>query len=143
VPDLQQQKGGQRGLQSIIWLRSIKRHLVALYTVWYNYVKQHKSLKGLSPAWQRGISDFGAWPTWRNDRREPAEAGTTRALQEATSGLTDGPSSIWGLETRRDIFVRPMRKLKLQENHSFRSQPSAGNTDPGVRHITHRLSFLR
>ena len=25
-------------------------HMVALYTVWYNYVKQHKSLKGLSPA---------------------------------------------------------------------------------------------
>jgi hypothetical protein len=24
-------------------------HMVALYTVWYNYVKQHKSLKGLSP----------------------------------------------------------------------------------------------
>ena len=21
-------------------------HMVALYTVWYNYVKQHKSLKG-------------------------------------------------------------------------------------------------
>ena len=28
-----------------------------LYTVWYNYVKQHKSLKGLSPAMQAGISD--------------------------------------------------------------------------------------
>jgi hypothetical protein len=25
-------------------------HMVALYTVWYNFVKQHKSLKGLSPA---------------------------------------------------------------------------------------------
>ena len=22
-------------------------HMVALYAVWYNYVKQHKSLKGL------------------------------------------------------------------------------------------------
>jgi hypothetical protein len=32
-------------------------HMVALYTVWYNYVKQHKSLKGLSPAMQAGISD--------------------------------------------------------------------------------------
>ena len=28
-------------------------HMVALYTVWYNYVKQHKSLKGLSPAMAR------------------------------------------------------------------------------------------
>jgi hypothetical protein len=24
-------------------------HMVALYTVWYNYVKQHKTLKGISP----------------------------------------------------------------------------------------------
>ena len=31
-------------------------HMVALYTVWYNYVKQHKSLKGLSPAMTAGIS---------------------------------------------------------------------------------------
>ncbi|MGD0023795.1 MAG: IS1 family transposase [Xanthobacteraceae bacterium] len=32
-------------------------HMVALYTVWYNFVKQHKSLKGLSPAMAAGISD--------------------------------------------------------------------------------------
>jgi hypothetical protein len=32
-------------------------HMVALYTVWYNYVRQHKSLKGLSPAMAAGISD--------------------------------------------------------------------------------------
>jgi len=32
-------------------------HMVALYTVWYNYVKQHKSLKGLSPAMAANISD--------------------------------------------------------------------------------------
>lgn len=31
--------------------------MVALYTVWYNYVKQHKNLKGLSPAMAAGISD--------------------------------------------------------------------------------------
>ena len=31
-------------------------HMDALYTVWYNYVKQHKSLKGLSPAMAAGIS---------------------------------------------------------------------------------------
>jgi hypothetical protein len=31
-------------------------HMVALYPVWYNYVKQHKSLKGLSPAMAAGIS---------------------------------------------------------------------------------------
>ncbi len=30
--------------------------MVALYTVWYNYVKQHKSLKGLSPAMAAGLS---------------------------------------------------------------------------------------
>jgi IS1 family transposase len=32
-------------------------HMVAIYTVWYNYVKQHKSLKGLSPAMAAGLSD--------------------------------------------------------------------------------------
>jgi IS1 family transposase len=32
-------------------------HMVALYTIWYNYVKQHKSLKGLSPAMAAGLSD--------------------------------------------------------------------------------------
>jgi hypothetical protein len=32
-------------------------HMVSLYTVWYNYVKQHKSLKGLSPAMAAGLSD--------------------------------------------------------------------------------------
>jgi hypothetical protein len=31
--------------------------MVALYTVWYNYVKQHKSLKGLSPAMAAGVSE--------------------------------------------------------------------------------------
>ena len=31
-------------------------HMVALYTVWYNFVKQHKTLKGLSPAMASGIS---------------------------------------------------------------------------------------
>src|SRR6266446_4852606 len=31
-------------------------HMVAVYTVWYNYVKQHKTLKGLSPAMAAGIS---------------------------------------------------------------------------------------
>ncbi len=32
-------------------------HMVALYTVWYNFVKQHKSLKGLSPAMAAGVTD--------------------------------------------------------------------------------------
>jgi hypothetical protein len=31
--------------------------MVALYTVWYNYVKQHKSLKGISPAMAAGVSE--------------------------------------------------------------------------------------
>jgi hypothetical protein len=31
-------------------------HMVALYTVWYNSVKQHKSLKGICPAMASGIS---------------------------------------------------------------------------------------
>lgn len=32
-------------------------HMVAIYTVWYNFAKQHKSLKGLSPAMAAGISE--------------------------------------------------------------------------------------
>jgi IS1 family transposase len=32
-------------------------HMVALYSVWYNFVKQHKSLKGISPAMAAGLSD--------------------------------------------------------------------------------------
>lgn len=32
-------------------------HMVAIYTVWYNFVKQHKSLKGLSPAMAAGVSE--------------------------------------------------------------------------------------
>lgn len=32
-------------------------HMVALYTVWYNFVKQHKTLKGISPAMASGLDD--------------------------------------------------------------------------------------
>jgi IS1 family transposase len=32
-------------------------YMVALYTVWYNFAKQHKTLKGLSPAMAAGVSD--------------------------------------------------------------------------------------
>lgn len=32
-------------------------HMVALYTAWYNFVKQHKSLGGVSPAMDAGVSD--------------------------------------------------------------------------------------
>jgi IS1 family transposase len=31
-------------------------HMVALYTVWYNFVKQHKALKGTTPAMAAGVS---------------------------------------------------------------------------------------
>ncbi len=30
--------------------------MVALYTVWYNFVKQYKSLNGLTPAMAAGVS---------------------------------------------------------------------------------------
>jgi hypothetical protein len=32
-------------------------HALALYFVWYNFCRQHKSLKGLSPAMAAGVSD--------------------------------------------------------------------------------------
>jgi IS1 family transposase len=35
-------------------------YMVALYTVWYNFVKQHKTLKGLSPAMAAGLS-YSLW----------------------------------------------------------------------------------
>ena len=31
--------------------------MVALYTVWYNFVKQHKTLKGITPAMAAGVTD--------------------------------------------------------------------------------------
>lgn len=37
-------------------------HMVALYTVWYNFVKQHKTLKGISPAMASGLSET-LWST--------------------------------------------------------------------------------
>jgi hypothetical protein len=39
-------------------------HMVSLYTVWYNFVKQHKSLKGLTRQWRLASpSRFGRWVT--------------------------------------------------------------------------------
>jgi IS1 family transposase len=32
-------------------------HMVALYTVWYNFVKQHKTLKDITPAMAAGVTD--------------------------------------------------------------------------------------
>ena len=32
-------------------------HMVSLYTVWYNFVKRHKTLKGITPAMAAGLSD--------------------------------------------------------------------------------------
>jgi hypothetical protein len=32
-------------------------HMVALYAVWYNFVKQHKTLKGITPAMAAGVTD--------------------------------------------------------------------------------------
>ena len=32
-------------------------HMVALHASWYNFVKQHKSLKGIAPAMAAGVSD--------------------------------------------------------------------------------------
>jgi hypothetical protein len=32
-------------------------YALAIYFVWYNFVKQHKSLKGLTPALAAGVTD--------------------------------------------------------------------------------------
>lgn len=39
----------------IDWKALRHMHMVALYTVWYNYVRQHKTLR-MSPAMAAGIS---------------------------------------------------------------------------------------
>jgi len=31
--------------------------MVALYVTWYNFIKQHKTLKGITPAMAAGVSD--------------------------------------------------------------------------------------
>jgi hypothetical protein len=57
-------------------------HMVALYTVWYNYVKQHKSLKGISAATAAGNQPDALehdGPS-RNDGRNVAQAGSARTL---------------------------------------------------------------
>lgn len=39
-------------------------HMISLYTVWYNFVRQHKTLR-CSPAMAAGSARrFGAWKTW-------------------------------------------------------------------------------
>ena len=39
-------------------------HMVALYTTWYNFVRQHKALR-CSPAIAAGLSKtLGAWRMW-------------------------------------------------------------------------------
>ena len=50
-------------------------HMIALYTVWYNYVKQHKTLNGLSPAMAAGISDT-LWSV--TDLAEMVDASASR-----------------------------------------------------------------
>lgn len=50
-------------------------HMVAIYTVWYNYVKQHKSLKGLSPAMAANVSDT-LWSV--TDLAEMVDAATSK-----------------------------------------------------------------
>ncbi|TMI99212.1 MAG: DDE-type integrase/transposase/recombinase [Alphaproteobacteria bacterium] len=50
-------------------------HMVALYTVWYNFVKQHKSLKGLSPAMAAGVSNT-LWSV--TDLAEMVDAAATK-----------------------------------------------------------------
>jgi IS1 family transposase len=34
-----------------------RRHMVALYATWYNFIKQHKTLKGITLAMAAGVSD--------------------------------------------------------------------------------------
>jgi hypothetical protein len=53
-------------------------HMVSLYTAWYNFVKQHKSLKGLTPAMAAGV----AKTLW--------SMGDVVDLIERTEALEDG-----------------------------------------------------
>ena len=62
-------------------------HMVALYTVWYNFVRIHKTLR-VTPGDGRWRSPIGCgawrmWPRWSTPPlRGPASAAPTRASAE-------------------------------------------------------------
>ena len=64
-------------------------HMVALYTVWYNFVKQHKTLKGISPAMAAGLKRHALVndQSCGNGGRGCAEAGQARTIQEDHYGV--------------------------------------------------------
>jgi hypothetical protein len=57
-------------------------HMDTLYTIWYNYVRQFKSLKGLSSAMASGISQT-LWST--TDRAERVDAAAPKAGKRGPS----------------------------------------------------------
>ena len=71
-------------------------HMVALYTVWYNYVKQHKSLKGLSPAMAAGLSDT-LWSMTDLAEMVDARSRSRESADHIKRGLHETPfdSSRW------------------------------------------------
>ena len=60
-------------------------HMVALYAVWYNFVRQYKTLR-MSPA-MRGPVCYALvnGATCRDDRRRTGEARQTRPVQKASA----------------------------------------------------------
>ncbi|TIQ62018.1 MAG: hypothetical protein E5X41_30210 [Mesorhizobium sp.] len=59
-------------------------HMIAIYTVWYNFIKMHKTLK-MTPAMAAGVSQtlWSMEGPLREDGRRCAEAGKARPLQKA------------------------------------------------------------
>ena len=57
-------------------------HMVALYTVFYNSCRIHKTLR-MTPAMAAGLTDSsGPWTNRRADRAAPAEAGQARPYKK-------------------------------------------------------------
>src|SRR5262245_3432969 len=107
--------------------------MVALYAVWYNYAKQHKSLKGLSPAMAAGIG-----PTlW--SMTDLAEVITRACRNLARAGRMKGG---WSYEKASSGTRRPHRTghrwsvywFSGRSEGSRRTDRQSGRSDIWPRH---------
>ena len=106
--------------------------MVALYAVYYNFLKTHKTLR-VTPAMEAGLTDriwtFEGY-CWA-DRRERPEAGTTRTIQEADFKL---------MHYRFSGYFRvrvPMTDKGPYHSYEMGGEPSRGPADcPTLSHPT-------
>ena len=75
--------------------------MVALYTVWYNFVRVHKTLR-MTPAMAAGVTDTLRDMEWIAGLIDAAAPKPARSVQEADI-LRDA------IRTNRQCFIRQMR----------------------------------